>query len=201
MKVLLATSKPFAVEAVEAIQNIIETAGHQLVKLEGYDDRSQLLEAVKGMDAIIVRSDIVDRSVIEAASDVKLIVRAGAGYDNVDLEAASLANVGVMNTPGQNANAVAELVFGMMLYLQRNHFDGSVGRELGPPTGVIRLWACGKRGGAYSKRIRDAGVRVLAHTYARRPEKRGRIWSDHGLQQHGAIPELRFRVVAYATAR
>lgn len=130
MKVLLATSKPFAVEAVEGIESIIESAGLQLVKLEGYDDRSRLLEAVKDADAMIVRSDIIDGSVIAAAPKMKVIVRAGAGYDNVDLAAASAAGVLVMNTPGQNANAVAELVFGMMLFLQRNHFDGSVGREL-----------------------------------------------------------------------
>ncbi|NLJ00043.1 MAG: 3-phosphoglycerate dehydrogenase [Bacteroidales bacterium] len=130
MKVLLATSKPFAVEAVEGIQHIIESAGHELVKLENYDTRSQLLEAVKDADALIVRSDVVDSSVITAAPRLKLIIRAGAGYDNVDLAAASLGNICVMNTPGQNANAVAELVFGMMIYMQRNHFDGSIGREL-----------------------------------------------------------------------
>lgn len=130
MKVLLATSKPFAEEAVEGIASIIVSAGHRLEKLEGYDDRSQLLEAVKDADALIVRSDIVDSAVIEAARQLKLIVRAGAGYDNVDLAAASAADIRVMNTPGQNANAVAELVFGMMIYLQRSQFDGSVGREL-----------------------------------------------------------------------
>lgn len=130
MKVLLATSKPFAVEAVEGIEYIIESAGHELVKLENYDNRSQLLEAVKDADAVIVRSDIIDGGIMAAAPRLKLIVRAGAGYDNVDLDAASSANICVMNTPGQNANAVAELVLGMMLFMQRNQFDGTVGREI-----------------------------------------------------------------------
>lgn len=130
MKVLLATSKPFAFEAVEGIQCIVESAGHELIKLENYDTRSQLLEAVKDADAIIIRSDVIDGGIIAAAPRLKLIVRAGAGYDNVDLVAASSANICVMNTPGQNANAVAELVFGMMIFMQRNQFDGRVGREI-----------------------------------------------------------------------
>jgi len=130
MKVLLATSKPFALPAVQGIQHIIESAGHQFVKLEKYEAESQLLDAVKDVDALIIRSDIVNKNVMEAAPNLKIIVRAGAGYDNVDLEAATDCGICVMNTPGQNANAVAELVFGMMIYAQRNHFDGSVGREL-----------------------------------------------------------------------
>lgn len=130
MKVLLATSKPFASLAVQGIQNIIESAGHQFVKLERYEGKSQLLDAVKDVDALIIRSDMVDKEIIKAAPLLKVIVRAGAGYDNVDLDAATDRGICVMNTPGQNANAVAELVFGMMIYAQRNQFDGSVGREL-----------------------------------------------------------------------
>lgn len=130
MKVLLATSKPFAPEAVEGIQTIIESAGYELIKLEDYLHKAQLLEAVKDADALIVRSDIVDKEVIAAAPRLKLIVRAGAGYDNIDLSAASSASICVMNTPGQNANAVAELVLGMMIFMQRNQFDGTVGREI-----------------------------------------------------------------------
>lgn len=130
MKILLATSKPFALPAVQGIQNIIESAGHQFVKLEKYEEESQLLDAVKDVDALIIRSDIVNRDIMKAASNLKVIVRAGAGYDNVDLQAATDYGICVMNTPGQNANAVAELVFGMMIYSQRNQFDGSVGREL-----------------------------------------------------------------------
>lgn len=130
MKVLLATSKPFALPAVQGIQNIIESAGHQFVKLEKYGDESQLLDAVKDADALIIRSDVINKNIMEAAPNLKIIVRAGAGYDNVDLEAATGCGICMMNTPGQNANAVAELVFGMMIYAQRNQFDGSVGREL-----------------------------------------------------------------------
>lgn len=130
MKVLLATSKPFALPAVQGIQEIIESAGHQFVKLERYEEESQLLEAVGDVDALIIRSDIINSTVMQAAPNLKIVVRAGAGYDNVDLEAATQRGICVMNTPGQNANAVAELVFGMMIYAQRNYFDGTVGREL-----------------------------------------------------------------------
>ncbi|MGI6572225.1 MAG: NAD(P)-dependent oxidoreductase [Fermentimonas sp.] len=130
MKVLLATNKPFALEAVERIQQIIESAGFELLKLEGYSDKAQLLNAVTDVDALIIRSDVIDSEVISAAPRLKLIVRAGAGYDNVDLAAATAANIRVMNTPGQNANGVAELVFGMMIYMQRNGFDSTVGCEL-----------------------------------------------------------------------
>jgi len=130
MKVLLATSKPFAVQAVQRIQKIIESAGHSFTKLENYTDKAQLLDAVKDVNAVIIRSDLIDQEVMEAAANLKIVVRAGAGYDNVDLKAATAHKVCVMNTPGQNANAVAELVFGMMIFMQRNQFDGSVGREL-----------------------------------------------------------------------
>lgn len=106
MKVLLATSKPFALPAVQGIQHIIESAGHKFVKLEKYENESQLLDAVKDVDALIIRSDIVNKEIMEAAPNLKIIVRAGAGYDNVDLEAATNCGICVMNTPGQNANAV-----------------------------------------------------------------------------------------------
>lgn len=130
MKVLLATSKPFALQAVQGIQNVIETAGLKFEKLENYTEKSQLLDAVRDVNALIVRSDDVDGEIMDAAPQLKLIIRAGAGYDNVDLEAATSRNICVMNTPGQNANAVAELVFGMMIFMQRNLFNGNVGREL-----------------------------------------------------------------------
>ena len=130
MKVLLATGKPFAVQAVRGIQNIIETAGHSFERLEEYTDKEQLINAVKDINALIVRSDIIDEEVISSAPNLKIIVRAGAGYDNVHLEAATKCGICVMNTPGQNANAVAELVYGMMIYMQRHQFDGSVGREI-----------------------------------------------------------------------
>lgn len=130
MKVLLATSKPFAIEAVREIQEIVESAGHRFEKLESYTERSQLLEAVRDANALIVRSDIVDCELMEAAPHLKIVVRAGAGYDNVDLDAATGRQICVMNTPGQNANAVAELVFGMMIFMQRNQFNGEVGCEV-----------------------------------------------------------------------
>lgn len=130
MKVLLATSKPFASQAVNGIQNVIESAGYTFEKLENYSEKSQLLDALIDVDALIVRSDIIDAEIINNAPNLKIIVRAGAGYDNVNILAAEERGICVMNTPGQNANAVAELVYGMMIYIQRNQFDGSVGREL-----------------------------------------------------------------------
>ncbi len=130
MKVLLATEKPFAATAVAQIQKIVEDGGNQFVKLEKYTDKSQLLDAVKDANAIIIRSDIIDAEVMNAAPELKIVVRAGAGYDNVDLPAATEKGIVVMNTPGQNSNAVAELVFGMLVYLNRNQFNGTSGTEL-----------------------------------------------------------------------
>ena len=130
MKVLVATEKPFAKVAIDGIKNVIDQAGYELVLLEKYTDKAQLLEAVADADAIIIRSDIVDAEVIAAAKNLKIVVRAGAGYDNVDLQAATAAGVCVMNTPGQNANAVAELALGMMVYGVRNLYNGTSGTEL-----------------------------------------------------------------------
>jgi D-3-phosphoglycerate dehydrogenase len=130
MKVLILTEKPFAPEAVKGIREIIESSDMTVVVLEKYTDRSQVLEAVKDVEAIIIRSDIVDAEVLGAASKLKIVVRAGAGYDNVDLNAATAHRVVVMNTPGQNSNAVAELALGLMVYAARNAYDGSSGTEL-----------------------------------------------------------------------
>lgn len=130
MKVLIATDKPFAKIAVDGIRQEIEGAGFELALLEKYTEKQQLLDAVADANAIIIRSDIIDAEVIAAAKQLKIVVRAGAGYDNVDLEAATNAGVCVMNTPGQNANAVAELVFGMLVYAIRNFFNGTSGTEL-----------------------------------------------------------------------
>ncbi len=129
-KVLLATVKPFAPEAVNKIRGIIERAGYEFALLEKYQVQSDLQKAAAAADALIVRSDQVDSGVIEAAGNLKIVVRAGAGYDNIDLEAASKRDVVTMNTPGQNSNAVAELALGMMVYMARNQFDGSPGSEL-----------------------------------------------------------------------
>lgn len=129
-KVLVATQKPFAPAAVQGIREIVKDAGYELVLLEKYTDKSQLLSAIADVDAVIIRSDKITGDVLNAAKNLKIVVRAGAGYDNVDLAAATAKNVVVMNTPGQNANAVAELVMGMMVYHARNFFNGKPGKEL-----------------------------------------------------------------------
>ncbi|MDR1981548.1 MAG: 3-phosphoglycerate dehydrogenase [Tannerellaceae bacterium] len=129
-KVLVATDKPFAAIAVKGIREVVEKAGMELVLLEKYTEKAQLLEAVNGVDAVIIRSDIIDDAVLEAAKGLKIVVRAGAGYDNVDLDAATAHGVVVMNTPGQNSNAVAELVFGLLVYGARGFFNGASGSEL-----------------------------------------------------------------------
>lgn len=130
MKVLIATDKPFAAEAVTGIREVVEKAEFELVLLEKYTEKKQLLDAVADVDAAIIRSDIFDKEVLDAAKNLKIVVRAGAGYDNIDLEAATANNICVMNTPGQNANAVAELVFGLAVYAIRNFFKGTSGTEL-----------------------------------------------------------------------
>lgn len=130
MKVLVATEKPFAKVAVDGIRKEVEGAGFELALLEKYTEKKQLLDAVADADAIIIRSDIVDAEVLAAAKQLKIVVRAGAGYDNVDLAAATAAGVCVMNTPGQNSNAVAELALGMMVYAVRNFYNGTSGTEL-----------------------------------------------------------------------
>ena len=130
MKVLIATDKPFAKSAVDGIRQEVEAAGFELALLEKYTEKQQLLEAVADVEAIIIRSDLVDADVIAAAKNLKIVVRAGAGFDNVDLEAATAAGVCVMNTPGQNANAVAELVMGLLVYAVRNLYNGTSGTEL-----------------------------------------------------------------------
>ena len=128
-KILVATDKPFAAIAVKGIREVVEGAGDELILLEKYGEKAKLLEAVKDVDAIIIRSDVIDAEVLDAAK-LKIVVRAGAGYDNVDLAAATAHNVCVMNTPGQNSNAVAELAFGMMVMAVRNFYNGTSGTEL-----------------------------------------------------------------------
>lgn len=130
MKVLVATEKPFSATAVKGIREIVENAGHTFAALEKYTTPEQLREAVADADALIVRSDIIDKAVIDAAKNLKIIVRAGAGYDNIDLAAATQAGIVVENTPGQNANAVAELVIGMAIMAARNKFSGATGFEI-----------------------------------------------------------------------
>nr|MBD5376513.1 3-phosphoglycerate dehydrogenase [Bacteroides sp.] len=130
MKVLVATEKPFAPVAVDGIRDVVEGAGHVMALLEKYTDKQQLLDAVADADALIIRSDKVDKDVLDAAKKLKIVVRAGAGYDNVDLAEATAHGVVVENTPGQNSNAVAELVFGMAVLMARNNYNGKAGTEL-----------------------------------------------------------------------
>ncbi|NQV02570.1 MAG: 3-phosphoglycerate dehydrogenase [Bacteroidia bacterium] len=144
-KVLIATDKPFAPIAVKGIREVVEEAGFELGLLEGYTSKEELLRAVADADAMIIRSDKADKDVIDAAVKLKIIIRAGAGYDNVDLQAASDKGVVVMNTPGQNSNAVAELAFGMMAYYARNFFNGKPGTELkGKSLGIHAYGYVGK---------------------------------------------------------
>ena len=145
MKVLVATEKPFAAAAVEGIKAEIEGAGNELALLEKYTEKQQLLDAVKDADAMIIRSDKVDAEVLDAAKQLKIVVRAGAGYDNIDLAAATAHNVIAENTPGQNANAVAELVFGMLVYAVRNFYNGKAGTELmGKKLGILAFGNVGR---------------------------------------------------------
>ncbi|HHJ51937.1 MAG TPA: 3-phosphoglycerate dehydrogenase [Caldithrix abyssi] len=145
-KVLVATVKPFAPAAVSEIKSIVEQAGYEFALLEKYGDQSDLVAAVKDADALIIRSDKVTKEVLDNAEKLKIVVRAGAGYDNVDLDAATAKGVVVMNTPGQNSNAVAELALGMMVYLARNRFNGKPGTELkGKTLGIHAYGHVGKR--------------------------------------------------------
>lgn len=130
MKILVATQKPFAPVAVEGIKKIVVEAGHEFALIEKYEEKAELLAAVKDANALIIRSDKVDAEVMDAAPELKIVVRAGAGFDNVDCAAATERGIVVMNTPGQNSNAVAELVFGMLLFAVRNRFNGKAGTEL-----------------------------------------------------------------------
>ena len=161
MKVLVATVKPFAKVAVDGIRKVIEDAGYELTLLENYTEKSDLLKAVADADALIIRSDIVDAEVFDAAKKLKIVVRAGAGYDNVDLKSATAHGVCVMNTPGQNANAVAEIVFGFMLYAVRNFYKGASGCELmGKKLGIH---AFGNVGRNVARIAKGFGMEVYAY--------------------------------------
>lgn len=159
-KVLVATEKPFAAIAVKGIRKIVEDAGYELILLEKYTDPNDLIKAVEEADALIFRSDLITPEVIRAGRKLKIAVRAGAGYDNIDLPAATAAGVVAMNTPGQNSNAVAELVFGMMIYQIRNHFNGSSGTELLGKT--LGLHAFGNVGRNVARIAKGFGMEVMA---------------------------------------
>ena len=160
MKVLVATEKPFAAAAVNGIRNIVEGAGHKLALLEKYTEKSQLLAAVADADALIVRSDTVTAEVIAAAPQLKIVVRAGAGYDNLDLAACSERGIVAMNTPGQNSNAVAELAIAMMIFMSRNQFTPGTGMEIkGKKVGIQ---AYGNVGRLVAEKAKALGMEVMA---------------------------------------
>ena len=161
MKILVATEKPFASKAVEEIKAEIEGAGNQLILLEKYTEKAQLLEAVGNIDALIVRSDKVTPEVLDAAKELKIVVRAGAGYDNIDTAYAKEKGVVVENTPGQNSNAVAELVFGLLVYAVRNFYNGKSGSELmGKKLGIL---AFGNVGRNVARIAKGFGMEIYAY--------------------------------------
>lgn len=176
-KVLIATDKPFAPVAVNGIREIVEAQGYELVLLEKYTSQDELIAAVADVDAMIIRSDKATKEVIEAAKNLKVIVRAGAGYDNIDLAACTAHNVVAMNTPGQNSNAVAELAFGMMVYMARNFFNGKSGSELKGKK--IGIHAYGNVGQNVGRIARGFGMEV----YAFDP-----FMTDEQIKNAGAIP-------------
>ena len=161
MKVLVATEKPFAAAAVNGIKAEVEAAGNELALLEKYTEKAQLLDAVKDADAMIIRSDKVDAEVLDAAKQLKIVVRAGAGYDNIDLAAATAHNVVAENTPGQNSNAVAELVFGLLVMAVRGFYNGKSGSELlGKKLGIL---AFGNVGRNVARVAKGFGMEVMAY--------------------------------------
>ncbi len=160
MKVLLATQKPFAAKAVEGIVSILSQAGHQVIKLEKYAEQSDLVKAVADVEAMIIRSDKVTEEVMAAAPKLKIVVRAGAGFDNVDLAAATAKGIVVMNTPGQNSNAVAELALGLMIFMARTQFTPATGSELqGKRLGVQ---AYGNVGRLVGQKAKALGMEICA---------------------------------------
>jgi len=160
MKVLLATQKPFAAKAVEGIVSILTEAGHEVVKLEKYAEQGDLVKAVKDVEAVIIRSDKVTEEVMAAAPKLKIVVRAGAGFDNVDLAAATARGIVVMNTPGQNSNAVAELALGLMIFMARTQFTPATGSELqGKRLGVQ---AYGNVGRLVGQKAKALGMEICA---------------------------------------
>ena len=144
-KILLATEKPFTKETVEDIKSIVEKSGNTFLLIENYKSKQELLEAVKNINALIVRSDKITQEIMDSSPNLKIIVRAGAGFDNIDIEYASKKGIVVMNTPGQNANAVAELVFGLLIYAVRNFYVGTTGTELkGKKLGLLAFGQVGR---------------------------------------------------------
>ena len=180
MKILVATEKPFAKIAVDGIREVVEKNGYELALLEKYTDVNDLYKAVADADALIVRSDKVTKEVIDHANNLKIVVRAGAGFDNLDLEACTAKGIVAMNTPGQNSNAVAELVMGMLVYAVRNFYNGKSGSELmGKKLGLLAFGNVGRNVARIAKgfgmdvyafdefvpadKIEEAGVHAVAN--------------------------------------
>ncbi len=184
MKVLVATVKPFAAEAVNGIKEIVENAGYEFALLEKYESQDELIAAVKDADAIIIRSDKITKEVLDSAANLKIVVRAGAGYDNVDLAVASSKGIVVMNTPGQNSNAVAELAIGLMIYAARGFFNGKPGTELKGKT--LGIHAYGHVGSLVAKLGKAFGMEVSAYDPFIPAEK---IEAD-GVKVYNSVEEL-----------
>ena len=184
MKVLIATEKPFAKKAVDGIKEIFEAANFEVALLEKYTEKSELLAAVADVDAIIVRSDKVTKEVLEAANNLKIVVRAGAGYDNVDCEEAKNRGVVVMNTPGQNANAVAELALCFMVYMSRNQLTPGTGSELQGKT--LGIHAYGNIGRLVASKGKALGMNVIASSRSVSKE----AFAAEGIEKMETVEEL-----------
>ena len=183
-KVLVVTVKPFAPEAVAEIEKVLDEAGYEMNLLEKYENNDQLLEAVAEVDAMIIRSDKVTAEVLAAANNLKIVVRAGAGYDNIDLAAATNEGVVAMNTPGQNSNAVAELALGMMVYMARGSYNGSAGSELKGKT--LGIHAYGHVGSLVANIAKGFGMNVLAFD----PFVPAELIEKDGVKALGSVEEL-----------
>ncbi|WP_295937639.1 3-phosphoglycerate dehydrogenase [uncultured Alistipes sp.] len=185
MKILVATEKPFAKKAVDGIRGIVEEAGYELALLEKYTDKSELLAAVADVDALIIRSDKVTAEVIDAARNLKIVVRAGAGYDNVDLAAATARGIVVMNTPGQNSNAVAELAIAMMIFMARNQFTPGTGTEIQGKT--LAIHAYGNVGRLVGVKGKAMGMNVIAYDPFITDAA---VFEKDGVKKVGSVEEL-----------
>ncbi|MCM1093597.1 MAG: NAD(P)-binding domain-containing protein [Lachnospiraceae bacterium] len=184
MKVLVATEKPFAAIAVNGIREVIDNAGYELALLEKYQSKADLLAAAADADAIIIRSDVIDAEVMDAAKNLKIVVRAGAGYDNVDLKSATDHKVVVENTPGQNSNAVAELVFGMVIMAVRNMYNGTSGTELKGKR--LGLQAYGQVGRNVARIAKGVGMEISAFD----PYCPVDVMKEEGIIHVGSVEEL-----------
>ena len=185
MKILIATEKPFAKKALDGIKEILAAADYEVALLEKYTEKEELIAAVRDVDGMIVRSDKVTAEVIEAAEQLKIVVRAGAGFDNVDLKAASARGIVVMNTPGQNSNAVAELAIAMMIYMSRNRFTAGTGLELQGKT--VGIHAYGNVGRLVGRKAKALGMNVIAYDPFVTDSA---LFENDGVEQVGSVEEL-----------